>query len=280
MFSSVQYFSGLPFSLIVPLVAVWSTVACGNDLARPAVSTGVDASSMAGTSTGTGGAAGGKDGDGSGPGAGGTPGGQGGQGGNGAGGSQQRDGSTPPSEGGSGGNTGFPDSGRDERTAECTPGVGTTDIDGDTVRDNKTCLVWQKTVHATGMLWPEENHYCDTLIQAGYDDWRMPTWEELYTWPIAGPSGGSLLTAPRYVGSNWTDMQKNTDYHVCMRTFYGQEGCGWQGYANTYGTVCVRGVGTGLPSLGQSCSGCAQHLSAYGCQPGANGQSECFVPWN
>jgi hypothetical protein len=163
---------------------------------------------------------------------------------------------------------------------QCVTGTGTTDIDPDTVLDNKTCLMWQKTNHTAGDNWSQANQYCDMLVQAGFDDWRMPTWEELYTWPIPGPSGGNLLTAPRYVGATWTDMQKATDFHVCMRTFYGAEGCGWQGYANTYGTVCVRGVGKNLPSLGQSCMTCAQHLAADGCQPGVNGQTDCFVPWN
>jgi hypothetical protein len=158
--------------------------------------------------------------------------------------------------------------------SSCTPGTGTTDIDGDTVLDNHTCLTWQKTIHATGQAWTAENQYCQDLTQAGFDDWRMPTLEEIATWPIAGPDGGNVMTAQRYVGAGWTDEQKNGDFHLCMRTFY-QAGCGWQGSQNVYGTVCVRGQGANLTSFDHVCDNtCTMHLAAYGCMG-----ADCFVPW-
>ena len=175
---------------------------------------------------------------------------------------------------GAGGSPSGGSAGSGGAVATCTPGTGTTDIDGDTVLDNHTCLTWQKTIHATGQNWLAENQYCDDLTQGGFSDWRMPTLEELASWPIHGPDGGNIMTSPRYVGPTWTDEQKNGDFHLCMRTFY-QAGCGWQGSQNVYGTVCVRGQGTNLTAFDKVCDNtCTTHLTAYGCTG-----ADCFVPW-
>lgn len=183
-------------------------------------------------------------------------------------------GSAPGGNAGASGSPGGSSAGSGGVVAICTSGTGTTDIDADTVFDNHTCLTWQKTIHATGESWVAEAQYCDDLAQGGFDDWRMPTLEELASWPLKGPDGGNIMTAPRYVGANWTDEQKNGDFHVCMRTFY-QAGCGWQGSQNVYGTVCVRGQGQNLTSFDKVCDNtCTTHLAAYGCAG-----PDCFVPW-
>jgi hypothetical protein len=197
----------------------------------------------------------------------------GGAGGNGMGGAAAGGASGAPGAGGATGVSGTSNGGS-AGAVSCTPGTGTTDIDGDTVLDNHTCLTWQKTVHATALMWADENQYCQDLTQGGFDDWRMPTLEEISTWPIKGPDGGNIMTAPRYVGADWTDEQKNTQFHVCMRTFY-LAGCGWQGPENVYGTVCVRGQAANLTSFDSVCDNtCTMHLAAYGCTG-----ADCFVPW-
>ena len=51
------------------------------------------------------------------------------------------------------------------------------------VNDTTTCLMWQddnasKTVTRT---WQESIDYCEDMSFAGYDDWRLPNFNELYS---------------------------------------------------------------------------------------------------
>ena len=66
-----------------------------------------------------------------------------------------------------------------------------TNVSADFIRDNTlevvndtaTCLMWQddnasKTVKKT---WQEAIDYCEDMSFAGYDDWRLPNFNELYS---------------------------------------------------------------------------------------------------
>jgi len=50
--------------------------------------------------------------------------------------------------------------------------------DDGTVTDTETGLMWQQQ-RITGMNWKEALAHCESLALAGYDDWRLPSIEEL-----------------------------------------------------------------------------------------------------
>lgn len=52
-------------------------------------------------------------------------------------------------------------------------------VGGETiVRDLSTGIVWQKTM-VSGKVWQDALTYCETLVSAGYSDWRLPNINEL-----------------------------------------------------------------------------------------------------
>lgn len=52
-------------------------------------------------------------------------------------------------------------------------------IEGDTVRDVRTGLLWQRAVPAEAYTWGNANTYCQSLSLAGLTGWRLPTVKEL-----------------------------------------------------------------------------------------------------
>ena len=55
--------------------------------------------------------------------------------------------------------------------------------DADIVTDNKTTLQWQDDNNGTvgtGMAWETAITHCEALTLGGYDDWRLPNFNELY----------------------------------------------------------------------------------------------------
>ena len=69
------------------------------------------------------------------------------------------------------------------RNTSLTPGGGadhnfSNNGDG-TIMDNNTGLIWQQVGPALPMTWETGLAYADSLLLAGYDDWRMPNIKEL-----------------------------------------------------------------------------------------------------
>jgi len=48
-----------------------------------------------------------------------------------------------------------------------------------TIFDTNTNLLWQQSPSDKRFTWKEANKYCESLTLAGYNDWRLPTVEEL-----------------------------------------------------------------------------------------------------
>jgi hypothetical protein len=45
--------------------------------------------------------------------------------------------------------------------------------------DHATCLMWQQPLFVERLVWADAMDACHTLVLAGYDDWRLPTINEL-----------------------------------------------------------------------------------------------------
>lgn len=55
------------------------------------------------------------------------------------------------------------------------------DNDDGTILDNVTGLMWQKSPVNAGMSYDEAISYCDDLVLAEMDDWRLPTTKEMFS---------------------------------------------------------------------------------------------------
>lgn len=70
------------------------------------------------------------------------------------------------------------------KCARNTANVGTSTIDtftdnnDGTVTDQKTGLMWQQK-DTSGLTWEQALTYCENLVLAGHDDWRLPNAKEL-----------------------------------------------------------------------------------------------------
>ncbi len=56
-----------------------------------------------------------------------------------------------------------------------------TSLAGDVVIDNATGLQWQRNISTTGYSWSDADIYCQGLEYAGYGDWRLPDYDELWS---------------------------------------------------------------------------------------------------
>ena len=95
------------------------------------------------------------------------------------------------------------------------PTIEDTDSDGDTdtwppfedehggAYDPDTQLVWQDPALDDLLMWQEAMDYCDELVHAGYDDWRLPTVKELYS--LINFSGSSVAGVP-YIDTDYFDF--------------------------------------------------------------------------
>jgi hypothetical protein len=183
-------------------------------------------------------------------GAGGVSGGDGGSGGEGgssaigdaggAGGGSGAEGSGGSAGSGTGGSNG---GGGSDGT--CTPGTGTKDVGANSLLDQATCLTWQKS--SSGKMTNKQAlKYCAELTDDGYGDWRVPTTDELVTWPNLAVSGDAYITSPTYIPKASSSDAEGcmVNSHSCNISLYsaGNLACAWQGVAFAGPAVCVRGT--------------------------------------
>lgn len=130
----------------------------------------------------------------------------------------------------------------------------TRDDVNNTVTDNTTKLMWQDddngTVTGTGMAWEAAITHCEALTLGGYDDWRLPNFNELYSIADRSTSNPSIDAA--FINFEFAA----TDYYWSSTSIVSQLDTAWVvhfggGYSNvdpTYATKsninfvrCVRG---------------------------------------
>ena len=94
--------------------------------------------------------------------------------------------------------------------------------------DETSGLDWMKSPYETGLLWNEAISYCDAFSQNGYDDWRLPTIDELRTLVRGCPPTEPTGECPVVEGVGSSAIE-TTD--VCSGCEKGQggasDGCYW-----------------------------------------------------
>ena len=129
-----------------------------------------------------------------------------------------------------------------------------TDLGNGAVRDNITCLVWEKSPDTTAVNGATNQARCDSLASsnyAGFTDWRLPTRVEMasivnYTLNPGYPKALTRTSAYYRTVSNWyeTITGQNTSGYAWI---YGEDGFTSNAYAWTDTAIvrCVRGNGAG-----------------------------------
>jgi hypothetical protein len=132
-----------------------------------------------------------------------------------------------------------------------------TDLGNGAVRDNVTCLVWEKANPATQGTWQASSDRCAALgtsSYAGFNDWRLPTRMEMaslmdqtlgrtgYASPPFTTTSGAYAT-----GSYWWETIQGIN-GANLAWGYGANGMTSNAYSlagTNFVTRCVRGNGTG-----------------------------------
>jgi hypothetical protein len=86
-----------------------------------------------------------------------------------------------------------------DRIARCVRGAtftGTLVVNGGSVTDNRTGLVWQSGTAPTALTWPNALTYCESLVLDGNSDWRLPSGKELMS--IVDPAEATIYISPLF----------------------------------------------------------------------------------
>jgi Protein of unknown function (DUF1566) len=118
-----------------------------------------------------------------------------------------------------------------------------TDNGDDTITDNVTQLMWQKTAPSTVYSQPDAVTHCSGLTQAGYDDWRLPTEMELISLIDFGSSSPCMDT--RYFPNAssdafWSATPSSASAALAWGVTFLNGSVGTNAIALPYGARCVR----------------------------------------
>jgi hypothetical protein len=83
-----------------------------------------------------------------------------------------------------------------------------TDNGDNTITDNITGLMWQKSLPDDKYTYEQCVHYADSCTLAGYTDWRLPTIKELYSLILfSGKTGMSEQSSIPYLDTDYFDFR-------------------------------------------------------------------------
>ncbi|MBQ4438914.1 DUF1566 domain-containing protein [bacterium] len=109
------------------------------------------------------------------------------------------------------------------------------------VKDSTTGLMWQKTYPTGTKSWQSALKYCESLVYAGYDDWRLPNKNELASLVNYDKSAAPYSDFPdmpsEYFWSSSTHVG-NTSYAWYVSFNYGN--VSYNGKTNGSSVRCVR----------------------------------------
>ena len=129
-----------------------------------------------------------------------------------------------------------------------------TDLGNGAVRDNLTCLVWEKANPTTSGSWTTSSNRCAALGTsnfAGYSDWRLPSRVEMASiTDLHGSNGFNTIFSGfgAYMGTiSWWYEQIQKISTAGFHFGYGTNGFTSNAVAMASGIIgkCVRGNGTG-----------------------------------
>ena len=126
--------------------------------------------------------------------------------------------------------------------------ISYTDNLNGTITDNVTNLVWQDNNESNSIdfayRWNDAVSYCENLELGGYDDWRLPSVDELLTISDKGRYKPSINPIFNYVANStyWSSdsYENNTSYAWIVGFEYGQT-TQWGLKTNRDYIRCVRG---------------------------------------
>jgi hypothetical protein len=162
-----------------------------------------------------------------------------------------------PSNGGAAGQAGSPSGGAaagmsggggSAGAGDCVANpTGAFEIEGDVVHDTKTCVDWMRTTQ-TGVNYAAAETFCGDSTLGGFDDWRIPTVDELASiitkcgkYPPEGPIDTTVfdLQGDGY----WTTTSAGEPNKVCAIGMLNAGGYYHYGTAGPQVVRCVRGKG-------------------------------------
>jgi hypothetical protein len=134
-----------------------------------------------------------------------------------------------------------------------------TDLGNGAVRDDVTCLVWEKAPDATQGFWQANSEHCASLVAsnfAGYSDWRLPTRVEMASLVDFARTGDAIDTTAfskepsgyYRTGSDWYETITGQNSSGFSWIYGMSSGFTSNAYAKATSNAyvrCVRGNGTG-----------------------------------
>lgn len=136
--------------------------------------------------------------------------------------------------------------------ATLLPGQMLRDAQNDTVTDVAHKVMWEDS-RATDILllsWEAAREHCDSLTFAGYDDWRLPTKEELLSTIDpqqqkqrvngAYPVNSHFLHA--HADVYWTADRVNSDDNLAWRVNFHEGKASWGAKRFEFHVRCIRSL--------------------------------------
>jgi len=112
------------------------------------------------------------------------------------------------------------------------------------VTDNNTGLEWQRTISENTFTWQDAIDYCDELNYGGYEDWRLPTADELSTIIDIGKKYISVDVDVFYLikdNNYWSSSSFVNDSSLAHFVYFGIGDVSLYPKTETNHVQCVRG---------------------------------------